>query len=87
MRKGKANGDDIDGLIVKYDFNGNVVWKNTVGGTDMDVLLSSAKSNDGFVILGFSFSNDGDLALFNNSGYSDYIIFKIDSNGQYKINN
>lgn len=78
----KKNGTARDALIVKFDKNGNVVWKKTVGGTKSEYLLGiRASVNSGeYVATGFGDSNDGDYLNMNN-GQEDAIILKIKDNG------
>ena len=60
--KGKGNADAI---FVKYDKNGNVVWKKNFGGADDDIFNSVATLRDGtYIAVGkFSYNsyNNGDL--------------------------
>jgi len=77
---GMDKGGD-DAIIVKYSSDGTVVWKNTFGGSDDDLFRSVTMASDGgFVAVGYSWSNDGDL-LGLNKGDSDAIIAKYSSNG------
>jgi hypothetical protein len=76
MRKGQC-----DGWIMKCRADGSVQWKRTVGGSKYDNLLAVAATNDeGFVVCGNSYSNDGDVAGMNN-GSSDILLVKIDADG------
>ncbi len=43
-----------DGIIVKYDNNGNIVWKKNFGGAFMDWFYSIATVSDGVVAVGRS---------------------------------
>lgn len=66
-----------DGLVVKIDENGVIEWQQTYGGSDDDNLREGVVDADGNLILvGGSFSNDGDLP--GNYGGLDWWALKID---------
>ncbi len=72
-----GNGDF---WIVKIDAQGNVQWQKALGGSDWDEAYSIRQTDDGgFVIAGYSKSNDGDVS--GNHGAGDYWIVKLDSYG------
>ena len=73
---GKGN---VDAIIVKYDNNGNVVWKKNFGGSDYDHFCSVTAVSDGIVAAGNSYSND--IAGLTGKGSYDAIIVKYDTNG------
>ena len=76
---GKGNDDAI---IVKYDFAGNVVWKNNFGGSGYDVYNSVTTVSDGIVAVGYSGGfGSGDLSGLTGKGLNDAIIVKYDNNG------
>lgn len=69
----------LDGIISKYDDNGNMLWVKNFGGSGEDVLNSVTATKDGgFVVVGYSDSAD---AGFNNKGLYDAVILKFDANG------
>ena len=70
-----------DGIIVKYDENTNVLWKKTFGGSSIDWFYGLTQVSDGYIAVGNSWSNDGDLTGLNKGGYGDAIIVKYDVNG------
>ena len=81
-----SNGDVIsnhgfeDYWIVKIDSAGSLQWEKTFGGTQQDRAYSIQQTKEGgYVVAGFSKSNDGDVT--GNHGNEDYWIVKIDSNG------
>ena len=43
---------DSDVLVVRYDFDGNIIWANAIGGTDKDQGAGLAKVADGFIVGG-----------------------------------
>ena len=55
-----SNGDMIginkggyDGIIVKYDLDGNIEWKKTFGGTNSDYFHSIVNVNNGYIAVRF----------------------------------
>lgn len=91
------NGDGIvdnlgkgsyDGIIVKYDEDGNIEWSKILGGTNEDELYSIAKDpNGGYVIAGSTDSTevylDNTLIDTRYFGNKDGILVKIDDSGNY----
>ena len=73
-----------DAVIVKYDNNGNIVWKKSFGGSGYDGYQSVTAASDGIVAVGFaqakSFGN-GDLTGMAGKGGDDAIAVKYDNNG------
>ncbi|MBM1105332.1 hypothetical protein JQC67_04175 [Aurantibacter crassamenti] len=66
----------------KLDANGNVEWRKYFGGSNNDRSYGVVKSNDGgFVLAGFTESNDFDITI--NRGSYDFWIVKIDQNGGF----
>jgi prepilin-type N-terminal cleavage/methylation domain-containing protein len=74
------NKGSSDGIIVKYDLDGNVVWKKTFGGTGDETFYKIINVTDGYIAVGEGSSNDLDLAGLNKGGW-DAIIVKYDLNG------
>jgi len=73
-----------DAIIVKYDNNGNVVWKKNFGGSWHDCYYSVTAVSDGVVAVGYSWSQSfgsGDWAGVTGKGIIDAIIVKHDNNG------
>ncbi len=82
-----SNGD-FDFWIIKTDLIGNILWQNTIGGSNLDVLTDMQKTNDGGYILGgFSASNISGDKTENSLGGNDYWIVKIDSIGNIQWQN
>ena len=77
---GKGNDD---AAIVKYDHNGNIVWKKNFGGNNLDYYWSVTTVSDGVVAVGTSWGGfgTGDLAGITGRGSIDVIIVKYDYNG------
>ncbi len=79
---GNVNDDTVsdDYWLVKTDELGNVEWEKRYGGSEQDILRSIQQTSDGgFIVGGYSYSNNGDVG--NNYGSNDYWIVKIDALG------
>ncbi|MDX2360851.1 MAG: T9SS type A sorting domain-containing protein [Crocinitomicaceae bacterium] len=83
---GSTDGDVSGNLgandywIVKLDITGVVQWEKSLGGSLGDEAYSFQQSSDGgYIITGYSSSNDGDVTASN--GLGDYWTVKIDSIG------
>jgi hypothetical protein len=64
----------------KIDTNGNLEWRRYFGGTNNDRAHAVVQSNDGgFVLSGFSESNDFDIS--NTKGSYDFWVVNIDASG------
>ena len=71
-----------DYWVVKIDSLGNIVWQNTIGGSDDEQLLSITSSSDGgYVLGGWSASNISGDKTETSNGVADYWVVKIDSLG------
>jgi len=78
-----GNHGNNDYWVVKLDSSGNIDWQNCVGGSNKDYALSiESVSDGGYVVAGYSKSNDGDVS--GNNGAEDYWIVRLDSNGNIK---
>lgn len=73
----------VDGWLIKLSATGNIVWQKAMGGTWTDALTSIRHTGDGgYIVAGYTLSNDGDVAGLNPdgfSGYADYWIAKLNS--------
>ena len=70
---GQSNSENYDGLkshganmnndaiIVKYDNNGNIMWSNNFGGSNLDKFTTVFEENDSYIALGVTQSKDEDL--------------------------
>ena len=59
-----VNNGDSDYWIVKLDSIGNKMWDKTFGGTGLDYARSIRQTSDGgYIVVGESFSNDGDVSV------------------------
>ncbi|MCL2167927.1 MAG: T9SS type A sorting domain-containing protein [Lentimicrobiaceae bacterium] len=79
----EGNGSD-DAIMVKYDYEGNIVWKINFGGNDVDRFFSITEASDGIVAVGISYSGSfesGDWELDTCKGNKDAIMVKYDTDG------
>jgi hypothetical protein len=74
-----TNGS-YDFWVVKVDAFGNLIWEQSFGGEGIEVSYDIAKTADnGFVVVGNTFSTNGDILL--NHGESDMWMIKLDEEG------
>ncbi len=67
---------DQDYWLLKLTEKGEKIWDKTYGGSQDDKATSIANTSDGgFIISGYTASNDGDVS--ENAGFHDYWIVKI----------
>lgn len=72
--------DSYDAWLLKFDANNNLLWNKTYGGSNDEKANDIIQTNDGgFVVIGYTFSNDGDVS--SNAGQQDFWIFKTDAQG------
>jgi hypothetical protein len=79
----EGNGGD-DGIIVKYDNNGNIIWKKHFGGNYLDAFYSITDVSDGLIVVGTAFLKSfgtGHWFGFHSKGDLDSIIVKFDYEG------
>ncbi|MFY7672223.1 hypothetical protein ACOSP6_14155 [Tenacibaculum sp. MEBiC06402] len=72
--------DDTDFLLLKYDSQDELQWYKLYGGSNDDrgnQILTTL--DNGFVVFGFSNSNDNDVT--ENNGNSDFWVSKLDASG------
>ena len=81
---GVTGKGESDAIIIKYDNNGNVVWRKNFGGNDRDEFFSVTTVPDGVVAVGYSYSRsfgNGDWVGVTEKGSGDCIIVKYDNDG------
>ncbi len=72
--------DSLDVWVVKLNADGSIAWQKTYGGYGNDEGHAiTATTDSGFIIAGYTRSNNGQLN--NNHGNKDYWIFKIKKDG------
>jgi hypothetical protein len=75
-----GNHGDNDFWILKITEDGTIQWQKSLGGTGDDWGSHIVQTNDaGYIVAGYSFSNDGDVG--GNQGERDYWIVKLDEDG------
>ncbi|MFA6524268.1 MAG: T9SS type A sorting domain-containing protein [Candidatus Paceibacterota bacterium] len=75
-----GNHGGYDYLIVKLNYAGNIQWQKSLGGSGDDVAYCIKQTTDsGYVVAGYSQSNNGDVT--GNIGSCDYWIVKLNSTG------
>lgn len=68
-----------DFWVVKVDDKGEIIWERVMGGSNYDMPYSIVETKDGgYVVAGYSFSKNGDLAGMENHGGGDFWIVKFD---------
>lgn len=71
-----GNHGGYDFWMVRADEDGNILWQNCYGGNNAEFFHSFAStSDDGFILIGYSKSLNGDLS--NNYGYFDFWVVKL----------
>src|SRR6267143_951506 len=69
-----------DFWVVKLNSDGDTVWTKTLGGSGYDQALSVTRAADGgFVVVGQTYSTDGDVQ--GNHGSADFWVVKLSSDG------
>ena len=79
-----AKGFGSDAIIVKYNNNGDIVWKRNFGGNHVDTFNSVTAVSDGIIAVGNSFADSfgyGDWAGIARKGGQDATIIKYNHNG------
>jgi hypothetical protein len=74
----------LDGWIIEIDINGNLLWQNTIGGSNNDRFYRSFESSDGGIITaGSSASDDFDVEGMDCLSGDSYFILKHDMNRNF----
>ncbi len=74
---------NYDIWVVKLDSMGSLIWQKCYGGSSYEIPQSILLTSDsGFVILGYTFSTDGDVSKYYKN--SDVWIIKIGNDGKLK---
>ncbi len=69
-----------DFWVLKIDTQGDLLWERSFGGTGIEISYDITKTGDnGYVVVGNTFSNDMDVSK--NNGESDVWLIKIDDGG------
>ena len=63
-------------------FNGELIWIKTFGGSGIDQAAAIVEAQDGnYVVVGNTYSADGDLSGIKSTTDSDYWVMKLDKDG------
>ena len=74
------NNGGSDAWILKLSTNGDIEWQKTYGGSYIDILSNIKQTTDNkYIATGYTNSSDDDI--LNNQGDYDYLVIKIDTNG------
>lgn len=69
-----------DWWIVRLNSSGTLQWQKSFGGSSVDIPYDIHQTSDlGFIIAGYTISNDGDVT--GNDGFEDFWIVKLNSSG------
>ena len=75
----KNNGKG-DYWVVRLDEDGSIIWQNSFGGSENDMVNSVAQTSDGgYIVAGYTSSTDGDVS--DNNGGNDCWIVKLTDEG------
>ncbi len=76
---GLTNKGYNDGILLKYDKDGNLLWQKNYGGNKNDTFKFILDSGDGYLVVCETYSSD--IAGLPLKGNADYIVVKYDENG------
>lgn len=74
-----GNHGNYDYWILKLDAAGTLQWQKSLGGTAQDMATGIQQTDDGYIVAGWSNSNNGDITGAH--GDTDYWIVKLGGNG------
>ena len=63
-----GNHNTGGGIIVKYDYDGNIIWNNNFGGNKSGIFNDIVKVEDGYICVGKDAYNYGMIVKFNLDG-------------------
>ena len=75
------NNGDYDIWVLKVNNTGQIIWEKTFGGSKFEIQRAFKAVKDGYIIGGYTDSNDGDIQS-GNRGRNDGWVIKIDNNGR-----
>ncbi|MEL6659221.1 MAG: T9SS type A sorting domain-containing protein [Bacteroidota bacterium] len=80
--KSEDSNGDLDFWVVAINENGDIVWQNTIGGTNFDALYTISQATDGgYYLGGSSFSNTSGDKTEDSNGLQDMWLVKLDNQG------
>lgn len=69
-----SDGGTPDIWVVKIDFEGNIIWQNSIGGSENEVSWYITQTEDeGFIVIGKTKSHDGDVVGNHSVGVNEDI--------------
>ncbi len=72
----------LDYWIVKVDSGGSIQWQKSLGGSNNDYATAIRQTNaGGYIVAGYSYSNDSDVTGHHGVGGIDYWVVKLDTAG------
>ncbi len=75
-----GNNGSVDFWLIKLDNAGNLIWQKCLGGTlDEQAFQVQQTIDGGYVVVGHSYSSDGDVSQ--NKGSSDIWVVRLDQTG------
>lgn len=78
----QSNGINADVWIVKLSSAGTLLWQKCLGGTGLDKANSIKNTSDGgFIVAGYTSSNDGDVYVNHSNISSDFWVIKLSPSG------
>lgn len=75
------NHGDSDLWIVKLNELGVMQWQKTYGGSNSEFAESIRETSDGYIVIGYTYSDDGDIVGFHGGGNADVWILKLNNSG------
>jgi len=69
----------IDGWVVKVNAQGNLQWQKTFGGSNNDGFATVKTVSDGYIVAGYTFSQEADLP--EGKGAGDAFLVKLNATG------
>jgi hypothetical protein len=78
---GKHEGQDF--WVVKLNKDGFFQWQQCLGGSGSDIASSVYQSDNGFVVTGYTTSNDGNVS--GNHGKEDVWVTRLSKNGKLQL--
>jgi hypothetical protein len=78
-----GNHGNWDFWVVKVNSTGTIQWQKSLGGSEKEEALSVQETSDGgYILAGYSYSDDGDVTThLGSTSNSDSWIVKLDGNG------
>ena len=80
-----SHTDNSDGMVIKYNSQGETLWARAIGGADEDELISISATSDNGCIVGGHFNSSsidlGNNIVINNNGNADGMIIKYSREG------